>query len=235
MPDHRSSPPSPPSSAPEAPLGYVAHRLSCPLADQTPSGRIILLPAQVKTEIDAARSLDFQRRAAEQIREEEQRLHQARAAKLREAEAEAVPEEVEEPYLANTDDKSEAGTDFDPGQGGRPAFFYPVYTKAELAAFKSRIGRSTDKEVRRRDEYVARLLQAKGCERRIGMPVKNITSVMFGGPDLKDIYVTSMARVKHLSVHDHFAAEAKPQFSAGALFRVSGLGIQGLAESRFAC
>ncbi|MDP2034557.1 MAG: AAA family ATPase [Polaromonas sp.] len=170
MPDHRSSPPSPPSSAPEAPLGYVAHRLSCPLADQTPSGRIILLPAQVKTEIDAARSLDFQRRAAEQIREEEQRLHQARAAKLREAHAEAAPDEVEDPAEANTEGKSNASIDFDPSQDGCPAFFYPVYTKAELAAFKSRIGRSADKEVRRRDEDIARLLQAKGFERRIGMP-----------------------------------------------------------------
>ncbi len=170
MPDHRSSPPSPPSSAPEAPLGYVAHRLSCPLADQIPSGRIILLPAQVKTEIDAARSLEFQRRAAEQIREEEQRLQQTRAAKLREAQAQAEPDEIEDPAQANTEGKFNAGTDFDPRQAGCPAFFYPVYTKAELAAFKSRIGRSTDKEVRRRDEEVAKLLQVKGCERRIGMP-----------------------------------------------------------------
>ncbi|MEM6728175.1 MAG: SMP-30/gluconolactonase/LRE family protein [Pseudomonadota bacterium] len=37
-------------------------------------------------------------------------------------------------------------------------------------------------------------------ERRIGMPVKNITSVMFGGPNLDILYVTSMARVKHPAV-----------------------------------
>ena len=68
----------------------------------------------------------------------------------------------------------------------------------------------------------------------IGMPVRNITSVMFGGDNLDEIYVTSMARVSHPAAHDHFAAEVKPQFAAGALFRIKGLGIQGLPEPRFA-
>jgi sugar lactone lactonase YvrE len=71
-------------------------------------------------------------------------------------------------------------------------------------------------------------------ERRIGMPVKNVTSVIFGGPDLDEIYVTSMARVKHPAVHDRFAVEVKPQFLAGGLFRITGLGIRGLPEPRFA-
>lgn len=71
-------------------------------------------------------------------------------------------------------------------------------------------------------------------ERRIGMPVRNITSVMFGGPSLDELYVTSMARVKHPAVHDHFRREAKPQFLAGSLFKVTGLGIRGLPEPRFA-
>jgi sugar lactone lactonase YvrE len=71
-------------------------------------------------------------------------------------------------------------------------------------------------------------------ERRIGMPVRNITSVIFGGDRLDDIYVTSMARVKHPAVHDLFQAEVKPQFGAGALYRIRGLGIRGLPESRFA-
>ena len=70
-------------------------------------------------------------------------------------------------------------------------------------------------------------------ERRIGMPVRNITSVIFGGPRLDEIYVTSMARVKHPAVHDHFVAEQKPQFGAGSLFRIRGLGIAGLPEPRF--
>jgi sugar lactone lactonase YvrE len=73
-----------------------------------------------------------------------------------------------------------------------------------------------------------------GVERRIGMPVKNVTSVIFGGPGLDEIYVTSMARVKHPAVHDRFAVEVKPQFLAGGLFRITGLGIRGLPEPRFA-
>ena len=62
-------------------------------------------------------------------------------------------------------------------------------------------------------------------ERRIGMPVKNVTSVMFGGDNLDVLYVTSMARVQHPAVHEMFAVEAKPQFLAGGLF--TGLGIRG--------
>ena len=70
-------------------------------------------------------------------------------------------------------------------------------------------------------------------DRRIGMPVKNITSVMFGGDNLDVLYVTSMARVKHPAVHDLFTAEVKPQFLAGSLFTVTGLGVRGLPEPRF--
>ena len=70
-------------------------------------------------------------------------------------------------------------------------------------------------------------------ERRIGMPVRNITSVVFGGARLDEIYVTSMARVKHPAVHDRFAVEAKPQFLAGSLFKITGLGIKGVPASRF--
>ena len=71
-------------------------------------------------------------------------------------------------------------------------------------------------------------------ERRIGMPVRNITSLNFGGPNLDEIYVTSMARVRHPAVHEHFAKQVKPQFGAGSLFRIRGLGIKGLPEPRFA-
>lgn len=72
-------------------------------------------------------------------------------------------------------------------------------------------------------------------ERRIGMPVKNVTSVMFGGDNLDEIYVTSMARVDHpgAEFHEHFVIESKPQFGAGSLFKVTGLGIQGVPEPRF--
>jgi L-arabinonolactonase len=65
------------------------------------------------------------------------------------------------------------------------------------------------------------------------MPVRNITSVNFGGDRLDEIYITSMAGVDHPAVHDHFAVEAKPQFGAGSLFRITGLGIRGMPEPRF--
>jgi L-arabinonolactonase len=71
-------------------------------------------------------------------------------------------------------------------------------------------------------------------ERRIGMPVRNITSVNFGGPNLDEIYVTSMRRVSHPATHEHFAKQNKPQFAAGGLFRITGLGIRGIEEPRFA-
>jgi sugar lactone lactonase YvrE len=71
-------------------------------------------------------------------------------------------------------------------------------------------------------------------DRRIGMPVRNITSVMFGGDRLDELYVTSMARVKHPAVHDLFTREMKPQYLAGSLFKVTGLGVRGLPEPRFA-
>jgi len=72
-------------------------------------------------------------------------------------------------------------------------------------------------------------------DRRVGMPVRNITSVMFGGDGLDELYVTSMARVKHPAVHDLFAREMKSQYLAGSLFKVTGLGVRGLPEPRFAC
>ena len=71
-------------------------------------------------------------------------------------------------------------------------------------------------------------------ERQIGMPVRNVTSLIFGGDDLDVLYVTSMARVKHPAVHDRFAAELKPQFQAGSVFAIHGLGIRGVPEPRFA-
>lgn len=62
---------------------------------------------------------------------------------------------------------------------------------------------------------------------RIEMPVKKVTSVMFGGPNLDILYVTSMAKppLEHL-----------PQDGplGGSLFAIYGLGITGVPEPRFA-
>jgi len=63
-------------------------------------------------------------------------------------------------------------------------------------------------------------------ERVIEMPVKKVTSVMFGGPELDTLYVTSMAK------------PPLPRFPGdgvlrGSLFAIHGLGITGVPETRF--
>ncbi|MBK1699129.1 SMP-30/gluconolactonase/LRE family protein [Rhodovibrio salinarum] len=64
-------------------------------------------------------------------------------------------------------------------------------------------------------------------DRRIEMPVKKVTSVMFGGPDLDILFATSMAKppLPHLP-------EDGPL--GGSLFAIRGLGVTGLPEPRFA-
>lgn len=57
---------------------------------------------------------------------------------------------------------------------------------------------------------------------------------MCGGDRLDERYVTSIARVKHPEAHDLFADEVKPQFLADSLFKMTGLGVRGLPEPRFA-
>jgi L-arabinonolactonase len=64
-------------------------------------------------------------------------------------------------------------------------------------------------------------------DRVIDMPVKKVTSVMFGGPNLDVLFVTSMAK------------PPLPRFPGdgvlrGSLFAIYDLGIQGVPESRFA-
>jgi L-arabinonolactonase len=64
-----------------------------------------------------------------------------------------------------------------------------------------------------------------GLDRAIGMPVRPVTSVMFGGPDLDVLYVTSMARA---------IKGVKPaEREAGHLFAIYGLGVRGVPEPRF--
>jgi L-arabinonolactonase len=61
----------------------------------------------------------------------------------------------------------------------------------------------------------------------IDMPVKKVTSVMFGGPNMDVLFVTSMAK------------PPLPRFPGdgvlrGSLFAIYDLGIRGLQEPRFA-
>lgn len=77
------------------------------------------------------------------------------------------------------------------------------------------------------DGKIVRYTPDGAVERVIEMPVKKVTSVMFGGPNLDILYVTSMAK------------PPLPRFPGdgvlrGSLFAISGLGIRGVPEPRFA-
>jgi sugar lactone lactonase YvrE len=76
------------------------------------------------------------------------------------------------------------------------------------------------------DGKIVRFTPDGTVDRIIDMPVKKVTSVMFGGPDLDTLYVTSMAR------------PPLPRFpedpvAAGSLFAITGLGVTGTPEPRF--
>jgi sugar lactone lactonase YvrE len=63
-------------------------------------------------------------------------------------------------------------------------------------------------------------------DRVIEMPVKKVTSVMFGGPELDILFVTSMAKLPL----PRFPADGVQR---GSLFAIHGLGIRGVPEPRF--
>jgi L-arabinonolactonase len=63
-------------------------------------------------------------------------------------------------------------------------------------------------------------------DRTVELPVSYPSSVMFGGPALDVLYVTSISE----PLNSRAPAEAE----AGALLEIHGLGVKGLPESRFA-
>jgi L-arabinonolactonase len=63
-------------------------------------------------------------------------------------------------------------------------------------------------------------------DRIVGLPVQSTTSLTFGGANLDIAYVTSMARPMNGQYHR--------EHEAGCLFAISGLGVRGLPEPRFA-
>ncbi|MEX2692978.1 SMP-30/gluconolactonase/LRE family protein [Rhizobium mongolense] len=63
-------------------------------------------------------------------------------------------------------------------------------------------------------------------DRVIEMPVKKVTSVMFGGPNLDILYVTSMSKPPLPRFPDDGQLR-------GSLFAISGLGVRGIEEPRF--
>jgi sugar lactone lactonase YvrE len=62
-------------------------------------------------------------------------------------------------------------------------------------------------------------------DRIVGLPVFSTTSLMFGGPDLDIVYVTSMARP--------FNGEYHKERESGMTFAIHGLGVRGIPEPRF--
>ncbi|OTP71716.1 SMP-30/gluconolactonase/LRE family protein [Caballeronia sordidicola] len=63
-------------------------------------------------------------------------------------------------------------------------------------------------------------------DRVVPFPVRNLTSVMFGGPDLDILFVTTMGRPMW--------GIPQKERDKGGLFAVTGLGVKGLPEPRFA-
>ena len=62
-------------------------------------------------------------------------------------------------------------------------------------------------------------------ERTIDMPVKLVSSIAFGGPNLDRLFVTTIA---------HGMGGEPPEQGAGDLYVIDGLGVRGLAEHHFA-
>ncbi|MEM7018548.1 MAG: SMP-30/gluconolactonase/LRE family protein [Pseudomonadota bacterium] len=61
---------------------------------------------------------------------------------------------------------------------------------------------------------------------RIPMPIKLPSSVMFGGPELNELYVTSISNSGNRTSDEE---------GAGGLYKITGLGATGIAEPRFNC
>jgi L-arabinonolactonase len=76
------------------------------------------------------------------------------------------------------------------------------------------------------DGKIVRYAPDGTVDRVIELPVKKVTSVNFGGPQLDILFVTSMA----LPPLPRFPDDP---VSAGSLFAISGLGVTGVPEPRF--
>ena len=76
------------------------------------------------------------------------------------------------------------------------------------------------------DGKITRFTPDGGVDRVIEMPVKKVTSVNFGGPNLDILYVTSMAKPPLPRFPDDGVQR-------GSLFAITGLGVTGIPEPRF--
>ena len=119
--------------------------------------------------------------------------------------------------------------DYDLGTGG--VSNRRVFAKVDTALGGAADGSTVDAEgflwnALVYDGKLTRYAPDGSVDRVIDMPVKKVTSVMFGGPNLDVLYVTSMAK------------PPLPRFPGdgvlrGSLFAIYGLGIRGLPEPRF--
>ena len=75
------------------------------------------------------------------------------------------------------------------------------------------------------DACVLRISPAGEIERRIDVPGQVVTSVMFGGPELEQIYLTTLGT-------DYYGASARGE-QAGMLLVIDDSGYRGRAEPRF--
>ncbi|MCA3459257.1 MAG: SMP-30/gluconolactonase/LRE family protein [Rhodobacter sp.] len=76
------------------------------------------------------------------------------------------------------------------------------------------------------DGKLVRYAPDGSIDRVVEMPVKMVTSVMFGGPHLDVLYVTSIGKRFSESLPD----DGKLR---GSLFAIHGLGVRGLPETKF--
>jgi len=76
------------------------------------------------------------------------------------------------------------------------------------------------------DSKLVRYTPDGEVDRVIDMPVRKVTSVAFGGPEMDVLYVTSMAKPPL----PRFPSDGQQR---GSLFAITGLGIRGVPEQRF--
>jgi L-arabinonolactonase len=107
-----------------------------------------------------------------------------------------------------------------------------TFTTLQGKAFKSSDGATVDADgylwnAQVYEGNLVRYAPDGSVDKVIPMPVKNVTSVMFGGPNLDILYVTSMSRPP-------LPRFPKDSVLGGSVFTITGLGIKGLPEFRFA-
>ncbi len=107
-----------------------------------------------------------------------------------------------------------------------------TFTTLQGKVFKSSDGSTVDAEgylwnAQVYEGNLVRYAPDGSIDKVISMPVKNVTSVMFGGPNLDILYVTSMSKPP-------LPRFPKDSVLGGSVFAITGLGIKGLPEFRFA-